>query len=110
MAKAIMDKKTVLKILSRFRKALESQGIMIEKLVLYGSFATESYHEGSDIDVVVVSEDFTGKGYWERIDILTEAIYTVFEPIEAIAVTPEEWDKKESPIVEFAQNGEIINI
>jgi hypothetical protein len=34
-------------------------------------------------------------------------IYEVFQPIEAVAPTPEEWDKGESVVVEYAKNGEV---
>lgn len=103
-----MDKDAVLKILSRFRKAIESKGIRINRLVLFGSYATGTYREGSDIDIVVVSENFIRKDYWERIEILSDAIYEVFEPIEAVAMTPEEWEKGESVIAEYARGGEMI--
>ena len=103
-----MDKNAVLEILSGFKKALEFKGIVIDKIILFGSYATGTYKEGSDIDVVVISADFRGKGYWERIDILSDAIYEVFEPIEAIAMTPEEWERKESPVVDYAKDGEVI--
>lgn len=103
-----MDKNAVLEVLFRFRKALESRGVMISKLILYGSYATGAHKEGSDIDVVVISEDFTGKDYWARIDILSEAIYEVFEPIEAVAITPEEWEKGESEIIEYSKAGEVV--
>lgn len=103
-----MDKSSVLEALSRFRKSLESRGIRIRKLILFGSYATGTYREGSDIDILVVSEDFAGKGYWERIDILSDAIYEVFEPIEAIAMTPNEWEKGESDIIEYSKSGEVI--
>lgn len=103
-----MDKDAVLEILSRFRKAIESKGIRINRLVLFGSYATGTYREGSDIDIVVVSENFIRKDYWERIEILSDAIYEVFEPIEAVAMTPEEWEKGESIIAEYARGGEMI--
>jgi predicted nucleotidyltransferase len=64
--------------------------------------------EGSDIDVLVISDDFSGKNYWERIDILSDAIYEIFEPIEAVALTIEEWEKGESVLVDYAKEGDII--
>jgi hypothetical protein len=48
------------------------------------------------------------KGHRERIEILSEAIYEVFEPIEAIAMTVQEWEGGESMIVDFAREGEIV--
>ena len=104
-----MDKNAALEILSRFRKAIESQSIRVDKLILFGSYATGANREESDIDVVVISKDFADKDYWERTEILSDAIYEVFEPIEAIALTPEEWEKGESKIVEYAKGGEIIH-
>ncbi len=103
-----MDKRAVLNALSRFREALESKGIGVEKLVLFGSYATGSYREGSDIDVVVISDDFEGKDYWQRIDILSEAIYEVFEPIEAVAMTKEEWESGGSTVAEYSKTGEVV--
>jgi predicted nucleotidyltransferase len=95
-----MDKKAVLEIISQFKKALESKGIKIDKLILFGSYASGKYREGSDIDLVVISEDFSGKDFWERIEIISDAIYEVFMPIEAVAMTPEEWSSKESLIMQ----------
>jgi predicted nucleotidyltransferase len=103
-----MDKKSVLEIISAFRKVIESEGIKTDKLILFGSYATGEYREDSDIDIVVISRDFVNKNYWERIDILSNAIYRIFEPIEATAFTPEEWQRQESFIVDYAKNGEVI--
>lgn len=103
-----MDKNTVLNILSRFRSVLETQGLTVNRLVLFGSYADGTYKEGSDIDVVVISEDFEGKDYWERLDILSNAIYEIFEPIEAVAMTPEEWERGESVVCEYAREGEVV--
>ena len=103
-----MGKNTLLKILSRFKQALENENIHVQKMVLYGSWAKKSQREDSDIDVVVISKDFENKKYWERIDLLSNAIYDVFAPIEAVAFTPNEWNKKESFICEYARDGELI--
>ena len=103
-----MDKNAALEILSRFRKAVESRSIRIDKIILFGSYTTGTNKEGSDIDVVIISKDFAKKDYWERTEILSDAIYEVFEAIEAVAVTPEEWEKGELGIVGRAKDGEIV--
>lgn len=104
-----MDKVAVLNVISDFRRALETRGIRINRMILFGSYATETHRECSDIDVVVISDDFEGKDYWERIDILSDAIYEVFKPIEAIAMTTEEWESGKSPIIDYAEKGEVVN-
>ena len=103
-----MGKKDVLNILQHLRELLERNNVHVDRLILFGSWAKGTQQEGSDIDVVIVSQDFYGKDYWSRINILSEAIYQVFAPIQAVAMTPQEWESKESPICDFAQKGEII--
>jgi predicted nucleotidyltransferase len=103
-----MDKRTVLKTIDNFKKKLEEKSIRVKKIVLYGSFATGKDTEISDIDLVVISDDFKGKSYWERIDLLSDAIYEVMKPIEAVAMTSEEWEKDDSMIVDFARKGEVV--
>ena len=103
-----MDKESVLKIVCEFAKALEAEGIKPQRIVLFGSHSTGTQREDSDIDLIVISEDFTGKGYWKRIDVLSAAIAAVFQPIEAIAMTPQEWQNGQSRIIDYARNGEVV--
>ncbi len=103
-----MDKIAVIDIIGRFRQGIEARGVRLEKVILYGSHATGAAASGSDIDLVVISRDFEGKGFWERIDLLSDVIYEQFVPIEAVALTPGEWDRGESVVVEFARNGEVL--
>ena len=103
-----MDKRAVVEIVERFACELQARGIRPQKIILFGSYLGETAAEGSDIDVVVVSEGFAGKGHWERITVLADAIYAVFAPIEAGAMTPEEWTAGDSMIAEFARNGEVL--
>ena len=103
-----MDKKSVLELITTFRNILEAKGVKPLKIILYGSYAKGDYTETSDIDLVIISDDFEGKDYWERIDILTEAIYEVFAPLEVVAMTPDEWEKGTSFVREYARNGEIL--
>jgi hypothetical protein len=61
-----VDKEAVLKIISDFGKALEAEKVKPQKMILFGSYSTGTQHEGSDIDLVVISEDFAGKDYAEQ--------------------------------------------
>lgn len=103
-----MAERSVLNSIDLFRKELMAKGINISRIILYGSCAKGMETDSSDIDVVVISNDFAEKDYWERIDILSDAIYNVFEPIEAVAMTPEEWQKGDSFVVDYAKNGEVV--
>jgi len=103
-----MDKGSVLNIIAEFKEILKQKGIEINKLVLYGSYAKLTQREGSDIDLIVVSDSFKNMDYWERIDIVSEAISELFQPIEAICITLEEWDNKQSFVYEYAKNGELV--
>jgi predicted nucleotidyltransferase len=103
-----MGQDAVIEIVGQFKKALESLNIQVEQLILFGSHAVGTAREDSDIDIVVISASFADKSYWERIDILSEAIYQVFAPIEASAFTPEEWKAGKSLIVDYAKNGVLV--
>ncbi|MFO7682843.1 MAG: nucleotidyltransferase domain-containing protein [Chloroflexota bacterium] len=100
-----MGQRAVIKTLKQFRQTLESLDIQVERVILFGSQAAGTAREDSDIDVAVISASFAGMSYWERIDVLSEAIYKVFAPIEASAFTPEEWEARSSLIVDYASGG-----
>jgi len=49
----------------------------------------------SDIDIIIVSENFIGKHLIERLQLLGWALRNVPEPIEAYGFTPEEVQKRD---------------
>jgi predicted nucleotidyltransferase len=103
-----MDKKYAITAAEKFRSVLEKNGYKITRMILFGSYANGTQREGSDIDIVIISEDFKSLDYWDRIAVLSHAIYEVFEPIEAVAYTTEEWNKGNTTIYEYAKNGETL--
>ena len=103
-----MGQRTVLETILEFKKALEVINIRVDQLILFGSHAAGTAREDSDIDLVVISSSFADKSYWERINILTDAIFEVFAPIEASAFTPDEWKSKKSLITDYAENGLLV--
>ena len=105
-----MGKKEVLKIVADFRQALQAGGLRVQKIILFGSWARGDAGQDSDIDLVVISDDFEGKNYWDRVLIISEAVYQVFAPIEAVAMTSAEWDSGVSAVSQFARQGEELPV
>jgi hypothetical protein len=103
-----VDKSRTLKMISEFAKALEAEKVKPRKIILLGPPSTGAQREGGDIELVVISDDFAGKDYWERIDLLSAATVRVFAPIEAIAMTPQEWDSGDSLLLDRARHGEVV--
>ena len=69
---------------------LEHMGIRTEQVILFGSHARSEAKEGSDIDLLIVSSDFENLNTRERLELLGVAAARLWQPIEAIAYTPDE--------------------
>jgi len=91
-------------IAKRYADELKKAGIKPQRIILYGSYAKGQPREESDIDFIVISEDFKNMNFRERLELLGIAAGRVFEPIEAIGYTSEEFEKnkKESFLEEIA--------
>lgn len=81
----------VTKIIQQFKQALESMNIKIDQILLFGSHAQANATKYSDIDLIVISKDFSDMDFMQRCEILGRAIAEVMEPIEPLAYTPEEF-------------------
>jgi len=86
-----MDNKTI-EILARYKEMLKQLGINPERVIVFGSHARGRAGEHSDIDVVVISEDFSNMNLRERLEILGIAAARIMEPAQAWGYTAEEFD------------------
>ena len=72
---------------------LRQHGIRVEQVLLFGSYARGDYAESSDIDLIIVSDDWANTSLNERLSIL----YRIWDkPLDAtfIPVTREELEAK----------------
>jgi predicted nucleotidyltransferase len=97
-------------IIKRYSQQLEKLGVKPEKMILYGSFAKGMAKEGSDIDLLIVSEDFQGRNLRERSELLGMAAARILEPIQAEGWTPQEVRESEedSFLEEILQSGVVL--
>lgn len=99
-----MDKKksAIINKLKEFKKQNN-----IDKMYLFGSAASGKTHKYSDIDLIVVSKKFRGKGILKR----SPKLYTRWNmnyPVDLLCFTPEEFNKQKNHITlvrEAIRNG-----
>ncbi len=94
MAK-IPDK--VIKTIDQFLKKLTENKIIIEKAVLFGSYAQGTYTEWSDIDIAIVSKSFEGERFIDRGKIRRIKLMVSCD-LEPVPYTPEDFNI-ENPFV-----------
>ena len=95
-------KSALLKELSDFKK---KNGI--EQMYLFGSRASGKVHKDSDVDLIVVSKRFRGKGLLGRAPPLYIK-WDIHYPVDFLCYTPQEFNKLKKQITivrEAVRNG-----
>jgi uncharacterized protein len=106
-----MVERSIIDKIEQFRAAIEKQGIRISAIILYGSYATGTYHKDSDIDLAVVSPDF-GKDRFEEGVKLFQIACDIDPRIEPIPVSTTSYqnDTWVPLIYEIRKNGvEVVS-
>ena len=90
-----MDRK-IIKTLKDLKNILEKMGIRSSRIVLFGSHATGEEKTDSDIDVIIISDDFRGMSLFKRLELIGLALAKakIFEPVEALGYTEKEFNSK----------------
>lgn len=81
-------------VISAYLAALKRYGIPADRVYLFGSRARGDEGPGSDIDLIIVSSAFSGMPLWKRCEALGDALAEVFQPIDVLAYSPEEFASK----------------
>ena len=80
-------------IVGRYKNMLTRLGIDAERIILFGSYAQGTATDYSDIDLIVISNDFERMNLRERLEILGVAAAKIMKPIEAKGYTSSEITK-----------------
>ena len=90
-----------------------SRHIRVERAMLFGSYAYGTPHEGSDIDLAIVSPDFTKMARLERLQFLEEIAWKAqTHQIEPVGFTSEELESASitSVLSEIRDQGVIVSL
>lgn len=80
--------------IAEYKERLETLGISVKKIILYGSQASGRAREDSDLDLVVVSDSFRDMDLWERLCLLGRARKGINRPMEILGLTEEEFESE----------------
>jgi predicted nucleotidyltransferase len=105
-----MLEQSVLTSVKRYLAALTTRGIVIERLVVFGSQAKGEAHEWSDIDILVISPQFDNMKDRNAINLLWRVAARIDSRIEPIPCGSRQWrDDDSSAIIEIARReGQVL--
>ena len=96
-----MANQEVITLLKKYLTLLKAEGISVEKAILYGSYSSNTATEGSDIDLMIVTndrdanDDFIAGKIWS----LTREINSRIEPF---LISSERFNQNiDSPLVDL---------
>ena len=107
-----MVKGKVTEAIRFFEKCLKEKGLKVSKIILFGSQVKGKTTEDSDVDILIISEDFHGKDIFERARLTKDAeILTLKKfmiPLDIVTMTSEEFERGTSLVVEYAKRGKVM--
>ena len=99
-----MDRKEALNKVLEYIKILNESGLQIDKAFLFGSAARNEEHEGSDIDVMLVSRRFDDNSDDLAYGLIWKLTRRVDSRIEPYAVGLSRFDSDEvSPLLQIVK-------
>lgn len=91
----VKTEREIKEIIRKYQQEIEKLGVRPQRMILFGSYAGGTPREDSDIDIIVIADDFKKMNLRERLELLGVAAGRIFEPIEALGYTDEEVKSQE---------------
>ena len=99
-----MDRKETISKISEYIKILNESGLLIEKAFLFGSASRDEEHEGSDIDVMLISKRFDDSTDDLAYSLIWKLTRRIDSRIEPFAVGLSRFDNDEvSPLLQIVK-------
>ena len=100
------------KLVLQYIRNLESLGLSIQKVIIFGSQAKGDFKKDSDIDIAVIAKEFEKMGLWDRAKYLGKAARNIPYPIEALGFSPSQLKEVEQGTIldEITRRGIEVKI
>lgn len=90
-----MDEKTIGRVKKLVVRTADKYGLDLKEVIVFGSRVRKDYREKSDVDILIVSENFEDEAWNKRPGpFYEEWNYEELPEPEFICLTPEEFDRK----------------
>lgn len=104
-----MFKNNIKEAIIFIKRFLRGRGISIDRIVLFGSYAENTFSQESDVDIAIISSDFEHKDIFQRSEMLKGLDWDLVErfmlPFDVVPISSQEWRESSSFIVDFAHRG-----
>lgn len=103
----VKEKNSIIEIVKRYLQKVRNAGIRVQKAYLYGSYAEGKNQKDSDIDIAIVSPDFTGDRFEDALR-LKSLRWNIDLRIEPMPIVPENFTKDNPITYEILTKGIAI--
>jgi predicted nucleotidyltransferase len=98
-----------IEVVERFLQIVKTSGIKIDRAILFGSYANGSAGKWSDIDIALVSQDFSGISFYDNKKLIP-FLLKIDSRIEVHPFRPEDFNEDNLFAKEIIKNGVEIEI
>lgn len=95
----------IINIIENFIKLLKEENIIIEKVILFGSYAKGNYRDDSDIDLAIISPNFKEEDCIENMTLLLCKANILKADIQTIPFSVEEYNNPKGLMEEILNTG-----
>jgi len=106
---AAITNESIVEIVGRFLRMIKDANIRIEKAILFGSYSKGKAWKWSDIDVAIVSPDFSGIAFYDSKRLIPFSL-KVDTRIELHPFRPEDFTEENDFVKEIIKNGVELKI
>jgi len=91
-------------LIKSYLNLIEESGIHVQQAILFGSYASGKFDEWSDIDIAIISPDFTGNRFSDRNKIRKITLQTNIN-ISPLPFIPEDFNIDDYFVKEILETG-----
>jgi len=99
----------IIKKIKAYLEILKHNEYRIKKTYLYGSYAKGNYHKDSDIDILIISDDFTGNRFKDSLRLMP-LCREIDSRIEPMPYRPEDFNDSDPLVLEVKETGKEIKL